>query len=632
MKPKKLLALLLSLAILASALSVSVFAEGEKLYKDGAYTGESTVEADQFNDFDSYNIKVNVVIESGKITSVAFSDDCNIDSDNLTYANRAMNGRGSQAGVAAQIIAANSADNIDVVSTATCTSTAIQEAVKNVLDGVTVTPDEEIEYVLMNIPYDKFYEADLNNSVPVDAVTSATLNKTRTGSLVGGSYHINSDGTDITGITFPVKVSDASVLAEYVQVTDSDSVDITVTNRGNTTTTTYSGKDALFQNPSYAYYVLSEAPDYYKELTVNADGYLSFGKTVGSVQTLSEATAELSTETSYGDYLLSVDGLPSINTVYAVTLSTAQGNDYGLRHLENIWRNTELAWCTGFTTSVHNCPTSSDHYVAMMGQTINKVTYYTDGGIYVIPVNIYVPVTLGDIVSVADSSSGDGTTDVTFSKALPADFDAEYGVEGLDSSYSNGKLSYTNAAPGSYTLTVSDKSGKYVDITSNFVLSTTDMPAAYNDNDESPALVAAEGFTAEQFNAYLEAITSVSVNGASYAASGRNSVAIIKSDGTIDLSTTPFAEYGDYSIVVSATGYPDLSFSLTREAPAPTPDTPDNPEDNPGQTDVSNNSDNITDTVKTGDELNLVLLLGLLFVSGSVLTSLVLIRRKLQKK
>lgn len=69
-------------------------------------------------------------------------------------------------------------------------------------------------YVLMNIPYDDFYKAELkNNDVKVDTFTSATKQKTRS-SLAKGSYHVNSDGSDITGVTFPVKVSDISVLKD----------------------------------------------------------------------------------------------------------------------------------------------------------------------------------------------------------------------------------------------------------------------------------------------------------------------------------------------------------------------------------------------------------------------------------
>lgn len=220
---------------------------------------------------------------------------------------------------------------------------------------------EKISYVLMNIPYDQFYRADVNNNIPVDGFSSATLNKTRTKSLAGDSYHVKSDGSEITGITFPVKVPEGTDLSAYKRIKDTDSVEITVTNRGQTSTTTYSGKDALFESASYSYYVLSETPAYYKELKVLADGSLSFGKTVGNVQKVTGASAELSTESSYGDYQLAIDGLDinsGTDTVYGVVISTKEGNDYGLRHLENIWRVTELAWCTGFTQAVYNCPTT----------------------------------------------------------------------------------------------------------------------------------------------------------------------------------------------------------------------------------------------------------------------------------
>ena len=100
-------------------------------------------------------------------------------------------------------------------------------------------------YVLMNIPYDKFYAAEGVDYA--DAVTSATLNKTRS-SLAAGSYHVSSDGSDITGIVYPVKLEDASALNKLTQVTDSSKVDITVSMKGKETTTTYEGKDALFES------------------------------------------------------------------------------------------------------------------------------------------------------------------------------------------------------------------------------------------------------------------------------------------------------------------------------------------------------------------------------------------------
>ena len=426
-------------------------------------------------------------------------------------------------------------------------------------------------YVLMNIPYDQFYAADVNNSVKVDAFTSATKNKVRTAGLAGGSYHVNASGDEITGVTFPVKVGEGVDLSKYTKVTDESSVDITVTNRGQTSTTTYTGKDALFESASYSYYTLSEAPSYYKEVTLNADGNLSFGKTQGEVKTVSGVTPELTTQSSYGDYQLDLDGLENTisqsgTQVYGVIVSTKEGNDYGMRHLENIWRVTELAWCTGFTSVVHNCPTSSEHYKSMMGQHINKVTYYTSKGIYEVPVaDLYVPKKAGQTVKVADAKVSAGEAELTVSN-LPTDFSPEYKIAGLDFTVENGKIVFKNAKKGKYTLTVSDKNNNYADVTTTFILSVDSAPASYNNDNENPAITKNADASDEEFADYINNITSVSVNGKSYAASGRRAVKVINEDGSLKTDATPFAEGDTFEIAVTSTGYPEVKFTYTKNA------------------------------------------------------------------
>ena len=425
------------------------------------------------------------------------------------------------------------------------------------------------QYVLMNIPYSAFYKAEVNNDVDVDVFTSATLNKTRTASLAGGSYHTNADGSQIDGITFLVKVTDDMDMSKYTQVTDDDSVDITVTNRGQTSTTTYKGKDALFQNADYAYYNLTEVPSYYKEVSVDKDGNLTFGKTVGNVTTLEGLSAELSTETGYGDYQLDIDGLRDkltelgVSNVNAVVVNTKEGSSYGLRHLENIWRMEELAWAAGFTEAVHGCPTSSDHYKAMMGQTITSATYYTDKGMYNIPLaDIYVPVKFTYDLEVANATITAGKTEVTVT-GLPDDYAAEYKVDGLDGvSVQNGVLTFSNAKKGKYTLTISDKNGKYADITTEFELYTEAMPAAYD--ADKKALVKTADATDEEFADYVKSISVVNVNGKDYRAT-----VIINEDGSIKTDAAPFAEGDTFEITVSATGYLPQSFTYTTKvAPA----------------------------------------------------------------
>lgn len=250
-------------------------------------------------------------------------------------------------------------------------------------------------YVLMNIPYDDFYKAELKkNDVKVDAFTSATKQKTRS-SLAKGSYHVNSDGSDITGVTFPVKVSDISVLKDKKQIKDNASVSITTAIKGKETTTEYKGKDALFESDSYSYYVLSEEPSYYKELTVGEDGSFTFSAIEGksAAPEKKQVQAEFKTKSNHGDYQLKFDKTEfksiiniDTDTVYGAVINTTDGTTYGLCHQENIWKGYELAWSTGYTTESNGCHLNSEHFESMIGKTIDSVTYYASNGIYTLDI------------------------------------------------------------------------------------------------------------------------------------------------------------------------------------------------------------------------------------------------------
>ena len=239
-------------------------------------------------------------------------------------------------------------------------------------------------YAVMNIPYAQFYKATGVES-EVDAVTSATKSKTRAGNLANGSYHVNSDGTDITGVSFPVKVLTPWALDSSKQVTDADSYDITVKLRGKDTTTTYTGVDALFENDSYSYYKLSEAPAYYATAWYNVlfTGSWEFGKVKAAETTVNGATVEVVTNGRHADYEMKVNGFDldvGTNKVYGVVMTTADGEEYGLHHVTNIWRGTEL----GFDAD-DAC------YASMIGKTVTQITYYTADGVYVLSVNVVIP-------------------------------------------------------------------------------------------------------------------------------------------------------------------------------------------------------------------------------------------------
>ena len=460
-------------------------------------------------------------------------------------------------------------------------------------NGVSVVKADETNkgqdvYVLMNIPYADFYKAELNNNnVKVDVTTSATKAKTRS-TYANGSYHADNTGDHISGITYPVKIKAGTDLSNLKKITDASKVSITVNIKGKETTTEYKGKDALFESADYSYYVLSTAPAYYKELTVNENGTYSFGKTTATEKKVEGAAIEkFKTSSKYGDYQLNLnfdkvadsDQIRGNTKVLAAVITTTDGTQYGLRHVENIWKGTEFAWGTGFTTQSHGCPISGEHYASMMGKTIDAVTYYTENGVVKYDIDdTYVPYKFNTSdFKVENADVTLGSVKVTL-PTLPEGYDAEYAVEGLTNvSVENGTLKYnaTGAKPGQYTLNVTDKSSKYAPFSASFTLTTDNVVAAYNNNVKAPALVAAKDVQADDFANFVKNIQKVSVNGKEYTASGKGAVKLINADGTLVTTADALKAEGTYNIVVTATGYnKTLEFTYTNKSDTTTATKP----------------------------------------------------------
>lgn len=411
----------------------------------------------------------------------------------------------------------------------------------------------DYSYVLMNIPYGEFYKAELNeNAAAVDAVSSATKNKTRIGTLAGGSYHVNPDGSDITGVTYPVRVK-TSDLSGLKKVTDSDSVSITVNKKGKDETSTYTGKEALFESASYSYYALSSTPSYYKEATLT-DGKWSFGKATGAASEDTATIAKFKTSGHHADYEMKVesDKITKGQKVYAVVLTDTDGNTYGLHHVTEIWRATEL----GF---------ESDS--SLVGKTISAVTYYTDDGVIKLKLaeKLYVPHIAKDAKAEVAKFDADAKETTLTLSGFPEDFAQNVKVpDGM--SYADGKIKFGSALPGSYTVTVSDAKGKYADVTASFTVSTSKAAAKYDAS--SVALKKADSAEDADFTNFLKNITSVKVGDKKYAATDKDAVTIIKKDGAIDEDAKSnnealFADGKEKTLTVSAAGYPDLTFSYT---------------------------------------------------------------------
>lgn len=418
---------------------------------------------------------------------------------------------------------------------------------------------EEYAYVTMNVPYDDFYKAEGVTAVNgVDAVTSATMRKSRMNTadgLTAGTYYKTAEDEKsdaIRGVVCTVRVAKSDLAKLNASLTEHD---------------------------DYYYTALDSVPENYKELTVNKDGSYSFGKTTAAVdtETLKDTTVTFKTSSKYGDYQMkfSTNVLEKIGRAYGATVTTTDGTSYAMRSLENVWngKSLELAWSVGFTTTAHGNPLVSDDYVSMMGKTIKSVAFYTvDGKIYSLDCEQYVPVKFAtENFTVENALADSGSTSVEM-KDFPKDYEAEYkvtdakGNELEGASVKDGKLTWTGTpAKGKYTLTVSDKSGKYASCSTTFELQISAMPAAYQASNLRVA--GADGASAEELNSFLSNVSSVTVNGESYAASGRGSVAVINSKGFVDLTASPFTgmKAGDtYKISVKATGYAKtLDFELT---------------------------------------------------------------------
>lgn len=464
------------------------------------------------------------------------------------------------------------------------------------LDALVSLYPQAGDYVLMNIPYADFYAAESNNA-GTDIVTSATRQKTRS-SLASGSYHVNSDGRDISGVTFAVKVGKGDIdWSKFTRVTDDSSVTITTSIKGKVSTTTYTGKDALFESPDYSYYVLpaGEGPTNYKELTSDSEGNLRFGAVEGKEATkLENVTPDFKTSSKYGDYEIDfknlreqmVDADGNQATVYGAVVNAADADGtiegYGMRAVENIWKGKEIAWSCGLVNESHGSPLSSRYYTSMMGKTIKSVTFYTSTGTYTVAMDHYVPVKASKSeINVEASAEADAKT-AKIEATFPKDFKAAYTVDGNAVDVTDGSFSIENLKPGKHKLVAHDESGKYADVTSEFTVST-DKTVAIFDEGTSRITAANEGDDVKNF---IGNITTVNVNGTDYAASGRDSVKIINADGSINLEavaggqqggkpkaagqqqgTKVFANYGTYTIKVTSTGYnTPLEFTFTYKA------------------------------------------------------------------
>jgi hypothetical protein len=440
--------------------------------------------------------------------------------------------------------------------------------------------NDSIVYGTMDIPYADFY-ANEGIGYSVDAVSSATTTKWASngeGGLVQGTYNeANADGTGtILGVTYPVAISENDL--------------------------------AALGDSNYNFTSLDSVPEAYKEVSVS-DGKAEFSAVVDNETETSSTTLTVETTSVWGDYCVTVDSLSyergatasSIGKLYGCIITDTDGNNYAMRHLENIWKNEIGINVLEGAVDVHGNPLSYADYTGLNGATIDKITYITEKGyfIYDVDPDAYLAKKVTGEISVADSTVSAGQTTITVD--FPDDYDKEYSFTGLDGSVSDGVITYSNVLAGTYTVTVSDKNGVYEPISATFTLTTDEMPATYSDGK----VVKADGADDAEFANFMKNITTVSVNGTSYSATGKGSVSIISEDGTIDFDATSknenvFDGSGVYDIVVTSAGYTKTLEFNTGDS-SDTTDTPTTTEPTESGNTEDTNTSTTTTTVTDAD-------------------------------
>lgn len=429
-------------------------------------------------------------------------------------------------------------------------------------------------YATMNIPYDDFFAAELdNNDGFVDAVTSVTTSKWISYSTNFNQYSTEladgSGGGVIYGPSYPVLMSEEL----------------------------FNELSTLGETEDYYVVAYEGEPTYYKEVAGEV-GNLEFSEVITDAVTsydLDSYTWSYVYPSNWGDFEFKLTDIPTMSIIYAMEVVSDNGKSYGMRALENIWSSgKEISWGLGFkeveakgNTLLWEC------YEDIQGTTITELIYYTDEGIITIEADIYVPVfyavELFQIGEASGKTSALQIEDLTAyfeyeeDTVIPADCDYTFQVlnsDGEEVDYftlSDDQASISWSAdllPGSYTIQFIDANGVYMFYGQSVTFQTDNIPVEFN--EDTMSFEAAAGVSEDVAAAYIASINSYSVmnnateESASYSStSGKSTVVpLFNEDGAIDLTAEGadgaiYVEGETYTISFTVTGYSSYSITFT---------------------------------------------------------------------
>lgn len=600
---KKFMATMLSCVVVGtSAFQAAYAVTGSEIAADKTYRGTANVASTE--DFEGYDISVSFDVSNGKFANITTSSD-NMARYNNSYKRIADAKLKSLEGKSATVDNVNA---IDATSGATYTINSMKNAMLNQLNaadasnnnGNTNPPsggnsssseddDDSFVYGKANISFGDFYYGELTNHTSsledmdlsssdkagelkkagfYDAVSSVTPNKYK--SMFPTTFNVSNEGAG--GKILGVKDVDIAIKKSlYKDAKKAISEGRTSNNPLLEIVKAFTENDAN-----------APLPNEYKILS--GDGTLT--KTVEFFPNTTDArgTATISTSNRYGHYGIIVDSeqLPAIEDINGVIITTADGKQYAMKHLENIWRNpAEISFAAkaGFIEP-HGNKLNYMAYMDIQGKTIKEIKYMVKNkSDLIIKTDLYCKVLLND-ANKATISNAVFSDNISVTANIVAPTGTSYALASLSKGRTKLKSGedYTvngntitikktqNTGVGAYVATFEDN--QFADMTASFTLTSGHADGSVK--IENNSLILPDDIDKAD---YYASITKVSIDGK--ALRGRDLAKTIFGDkGIADFdakismrgTTTPIFTKGEnasYEIELISAGYPSVKGTLS---------------------------------------------------------------------
>lgn len=465
------------------------------------------------------------------------------------------------------------------------------------------TTDNTNDYVYgtVNLPYADYYYGELN-TVPQDAtlqltaddkakslredgyldtISSATTSKWK---MYGPTYYSPHENNDGGGYIYGV--GNCSVAIPKTLYTEAKEL-LSNENKTQCNNPLLDIVSNFTENENQA------APSEYKIL--NGDGTLTATYDTEVKHIDATTTSSIANNTKRGHYQLDIsdDNLPDKNDMEGAVFEAIDNNGnvskYALLHSDNLWfRSGHIAFAIKDNFVVHSANTLKyKQFADIEGKTIIKVKYFVRGGADLeYTTNLYCKYLLNN--EQGFTSSGDtvfaDNAKISFTPNVPTDSNYVLSsvtigkttlTPNVDYTYENNVLTIKdteNTAIGTYTLTYSDAKYANTSTTVQFTSTLKDGDVTIENNQ-----IKINGDV--PVSDYVKGITSITVNGNKL----RSSNGIFNDDGTVnfdavikhhDQSIIPFPEDGDYNIIVTSSGYPTVSGTVTKKSEPIEPTNP----------------------------------------------------------